>query len=64
MPADVMRQRYLELLKTHDWSYEYSDDTYAYLRGKTRHNEILELAKHIDPTFALYNEHAPEDYRK
>lgn len=64
MSTDAMKQRYVELLKTHDWSFEYSDDNNMYLRGKTQRNEIEELAKHVDPDHTIYNQHAPKDYQK
>jgi len=64
MSPDVMQQRYIELLKTHDWQFEYSDDHNVWLRGTSQQREIEELAKHVDPAHEIYNQYAPSVARK
>ena len=61
---NISEQLYRELLATHDWTYDYSDDYSVWARGKGVHEKILGLAKHIDPEFKIYNEYAPADFKK
>ena len=61
---DLMRERYIELLKMHDWQFEYSDDHYAWLRGRSIQRDIEELAKHVDPSREIYNQYAPSAVKK
>jgi hypothetical protein len=37
-----------KLLKSHDWSYEYSDDHSKYKRGSDQRGVILKLIKQLD----------------
>lgn len=52
---------YTQLLKTHDWYYMYSDDHSVYKRGWEKAQKIQELQPELDPDFAVWNEHAPDD---
>ena len=58
-----MMETYVELLKKHDWSYEYSDDQSVWLRGVGQRQTLTRLQKELDKDYAVWNEHAPTDYR-
>lgn len=59
----IQRERYLTLLRDHDWSYEYSDDHGVWSRGHAQRMELTRLQRSIDPEYVLWNEAAPTDYR-
>jgi hypothetical protein len=61
-PAERVRE-YRALLKTHDWSYEYSDDPTVYERGRNERTRLRILQRELDTTLAIWNELAPADYR-
>ena len=53
--------RYIHLLQTHDWTYEFSDDQSVWLRGTTQRRELNSLQPRVDPLYHLWNQHAPSD---
>lgn len=50
---------YRELLRTHDWQSEYSDDHGAFTRGRARLSALQLLRKQIDPDASVWNSIAP-----
>jgi len=56
----------IELLKAHDWTYEYSDDQRAFLKGFESLKRIsIEMAKlPYDEAIKVYNEYAPKQFKK
>ena len=56
-------ENYVRLLKSHDWYYDYSDDHSVWRRGNEAHSRLRGIQKTIDPTYAHWNEHAPEGFR-
>jgi hypothetical protein len=54
-----LMERYLQLLNSHDWSYEYSDDRSFRIAGAEHLQAIRDLAKVVDPDFDIYWEHSP-----
>ena len=52
-------EEYTELLKKHDWYYDYSDDHSVYERGYRQRNKLHQLAEEIDRDYELYNQYAP-----
>jgi len=56
-------QLYRELLATHDWFYDYSDDHTAWSRGKAMSQKIFGLRAQVDPTGKIWNEYAPDQFK-
>jgi len=55
-----MLQQYIDMLKKHDWTYEYSDGySRAYVKGQEEHYDIMNMAKKIDPDLEIYNKYDP-----
>lgn len=55
-----MLQQYIDMLKNHDWTYEYSDGySRAYVKGQEEHYDIMDMAKKIDPDLEIYNKYDP-----
>lgn len=57
-------QRYRKLLGSHDWYYNYSDDYSVWAKGKASYAEIWDLQPNIDPDFKIWNEYAPQDFKR
>jgi hypothetical protein len=55
---------YIDLLQIHDWSYDYSDDHSKLTRGFEQKSQLEAYAKDLDPTYKVWNEHAPEGFKK
>lgn len=51
-----LREHYIQLLKNHDWTYEYSDDHSQWRRGREQWAEIARLIPQVDPDRKLFNE--------
>lgn len=60
--ADHMR-RYLELLKSHDWEYEQSDDSRVWRKGRLEWRVLLEMRTALDPDAGIWNSHAPKGFQ-
>lgn len=56
--------RYRQLLRSHDWSYDYSDDHRVWKRGQTQRDELESLAKSFDPDYKIWNSIAPLVYQR
>lgn len=55
-----MLQQYIDMLKNHDWTYEYSDGySRQYTDGRDEHYAIMRMAKKIDPDLEIYNKYDP-----
>ena len=54
-----MLEKYISMLKSHDWTYEYSDDHRMWQRGSDEAGEIRLMAKDIDPDLKLYKQYSP-----
>ncbi len=50
---------YIHALDWHDWGFQYSDDHKVWMRGSAERAEILKLQRELDPTFEVWNQHAP-----
>lgn len=59
VPIETMEQ-YIKALQTKDWSYDFSDDSSAWARGRREHEWIMAAAKKLDPQLEIYNQHAPD----
>lgn len=56
-------ERYITLLTTHDWEYEFSDDHRLWMRGTLARRELDRLREEIDPNYLVWNLHAPLAHR-
>ena len=59
----IGEQLYRELLATHDWFYDYSDDHSVWSRGASIYNKLHGLKAKVDPTGKIWNEYAPAEYK-
>ena len=55
-----MKKEYDQLLKNHDWSYQYSNDRRAYKKGQESWEKILELKNIVDKDSKIFNKYAPK----
>lgn len=55
--GDAQRDRYVALLKRHDWAHEFADDGRWRQRGRLELEELRALQRALDPDFALWNRH-------
>lgn len=52
---------YIDLLKTHDWYYSYSDDHRVYTRGYEKARQLQGMRHELDTDYTVWNQHAPDD---
>ena len=57
------KQSYINLLMTHDWSYEWSDDPAVFKRGSNERQALRQLQTQVDENYDLWNSYAPEMYQ-
>jgi hypothetical protein len=57
------RAAYDELLRTHDFEFEYSDDQRVWRRGHYERQALLALREKLDPSGAIWNRLAPASHR-
>ena len=57
------KDSYIQLLRTHDWSYEWSDDPGVFRRGSQERQALNQMRTQVDEDYSIWNEHAPELYR-
>lgn len=62
MSKELNVDDYINMLKNHDWFYEYSDDHRMWVRGKDQRAAILEAKKDLDPDYILWNQYCPEQF--
>jgi hypothetical protein len=56
--------RLVNLLKNHDWYFDYSDDANAWHRGNAAEKEIETLVLTLGQTGVnLYNDNAPREFK-
>jgi len=54
---------YINLLRSHDWSYEWSDDPAVFKRGSQERQVLRQMQTQCDEDYSVWNDHAPEIYR-
>lgn len=59
--AENLIDKYAQLLKTHDWFYDYADDHAIWERGNRERAELHQMYKAFDPSDAkrMWNQYAP-----
>jgi hypothetical protein len=55
--------QYVQALKDHDWSHDYSDEHAVWIRGRNSLARITRMQKLVDPDAVLWNVTAPPAYR-
>jgi len=60
---DEMRVAYIAQLRSMDWSFEWSDDHAAYLRGRDSLAQLRAAQPKLDPDALLWNAAAPAEYQ-
>jgi len=50
---------YEKMLKSHDWTYDYSDDHRVWQRGNEQAKAIRRMADILDPDRKIYNKYSP-----
>lgn len=61
--AALEQHGYVQALKAHDWSHEFSDDSAVYQRGRAELGALREQQRRIDPSFSIWNQHCPAQCR-
>ena len=59
-----LEKQYRGLLKNHDWFSEYSDDQRVWEKGSTEYQKIIQMAEQIDTDYSIFNEYAPDEYKR
>lgn len=54
---------YKNALRHHDWFYAYSDDHSVWKKGSAIAKALLEAQLRLDPTYAIWNEIAPDQFK-
>lgn len=57
---EQLRAELLDLLKTHDWNFEQSDDFSVWSRGNSERKRINELARLVPDGEELLDAHWPK----
>jgi NAD-dependent SIR2 family protein deacetylase len=57
-------KKYRDLLKNHDWYSEYSDDHRRWEQASVEYTEIMCIAQNMDRDYKIFNEYAPDEYKK
>jgi hypothetical protein len=56
-------KQYIQNLKNHDWSYNFSDDHQAYMSGSQSLGKLKEAQPMVDPNFEIWNTIAPDQFK-
>lgn len=56
------RDAYINLLRSHDWTHEFSDDGRAYTKGREQLARLRELQPVVDADGVLWRAHAPQQH--
>jgi len=51
--------KYIDMLKSHDWTYQYSDDHSVWQRGQKESEAISSMMKILDPDMKIYKKYSP-----
>jgi len=52
-------EHYRQLLKSHDWTFEFSESRRFFQRGREQRNVIDSMQEKLDPDYAIWNQFAP-----
>lgn len=63
MPHDENVEQYRQMLRNHDWTYEYSDDHRVWTAGRRAREALVAKQRAYDPDGVIWNEIAPEGYK-
>lgn len=55
---------YRKKLKSHDWTFEYSEDQSVWRRGRQERDALQQLQKRLDPDCTIWNSIAPSDFQR
>ena len=58
------RDEYIQAVKKHDFTYEYSSDHSNWTRGVSSYAQIMYAQPKYDPDYVIWNAHAPKDMNK
>lgn len=61
--VEVRRAAYVAKLLRHDWFYDYCDCHASWERGRSERIDLLNDRAVVDPDCALWNRHAPVEFR-
>lgn len=54
---------YIGKLKSHDWNFEFADDSKTWRSGKKSLALLKATQASLDPTGEIWNQHAPADHK-
>lgn len=52
-------EEYRELLRRHDWTYEFSEMSSVFRRGIEQRRQLESLQEKLDPEYVIWNQFAP-----
>ena len=61
-PVDTL-EAYKQMLREHDWLFEFSDDHRAWLVGRAQLRWLKSVQPTVDPQWVLWNAAAPVELR-
>lgn len=66
---EITWENFENILKYHDWYYDYSDDYSVYTAGKNFHNWLINAFRELsnvdaDKATEIWNKYAPENCKK
>lgn len=64
MSPELAQANYIAKLRAHDWSFEYSDSHSVWQRGRASLGELQALQCRLDSDFAIWNNYAPEGFKR
>jgi len=59
---DMDMASYVGLLGSHDWFFQYSDDSQAYRKGVNSYSKLLGYRARLDPDWAIWNSKCPAEF--
>jgi len=63
METIAVLKSYIDNLKHHDWSYNFSDDHQAWMSGSQSLSKLKEAQPIVDPNFEIWNTIAPDQFK-
>lgn len=61
--TSTLLSAYIGKLKSHDWNFEFADDSKTWRSGKKSLALLKAAQASLDPTGEIWNQHAPADHK-
>lgn len=63
MVEDAGADAYIDMLKSMDWNYKYSDSFDVYTRGEHAIRQLHKMKKSVDADSTIWNQYAPDHFK-